>query len=175
MSWRKLEISREHLMQIGHNKRPSSVQKQREVLSLIKEHRTGSLSSRAGGSQPGGGRGCLTDSPLRAEFSRPRRKWHRCPRWQCHVQPLCTQPTATILDSDVTSEEKGSWGIRRVLLKGGTLVCEASARDPYKQVKWTKFKGGKKRVRLYYPDSIFTSWELWTGFAHNTRVSLSPS
>ena len=113
---------------------------------MIKEHRTGSLSSRAGGSQPGGGRGCLTDSPLRAEFSRPRRKWHRCPRWQCHVQPLCTQPTATILDSDVTSEEKGSRGIRRVLLKGGTLVCEASARDPYKQVKWTKFKGGKKEL-----------------------------
>ena len=48
------------------------------------------------------------------------------------MQPLCTQPTATILDSDVTSEEKGSRGIRRVLLKGGTLVCEASARDPYK-------------------------------------------
>ena len=30
----------------------------------------------------------------------------------------------------------------RVLLKGGTLVSEASANESYKQVKWTKSKAG---------------------------------
>ena len=42
-----------------------------------------------------------------------------------------------------------------VLLKGGTLVREASARNPYKQVKWTKFKGEKKKVSLFITQILF--------------------
>ena len=42
-----------------------------------------------------------------------------------------------------------------VLLKGGTLVREASARNPYKQVKWTKFKGEKKKLVFLLPRFYF--------------------
>ena len=113
-------------------------------------------------------------------------------RWQCRAQRLCAQPTAAILNCSVGRSASAhsplppSWiavsgaaplrtacpaeALRRQLrrLALGTLAWRARRKASAGGTLWasdTRLSTKEKKVRFYYPDSIFISGDLLMGFA----------
>ena len=103
-----------------------------------------------------------------------------CSRSQYQVQHFCTRYTVATLNCGGMCTS--AWSIKLkcqvqlFLNRNSGLQCQPDARPlhlgPYEQVKLCLAQREKK-VGLYYPDSIFISWELLVRFANDISTLIA--
>ena len=97
--------------------------------------------------------------------------WPTSSGLRCPAQPLCTLLAAVVFMVSCAAllHMAPSWEVGLRALWRGTLVWSALSEASAVTSLWASGNRGsteeREKVRLYYPDSLFISWELLMGFS----------